>query len=84
MRSITIHNLDDGLDALIRKEAGSWGLSLNKTIKRLLERSLGITHKYRPKNDFSKFFGVWNKKEADEFDKTIQEEFETVDKEDWK
>lgn len=82
MSSITIHNLDSGLDALIHREAESWGLSLNKTIKRLLEKSLGINHKLRPKSDFSEFFGVWTKKEADEFDKAVKD-FERIDREDW-
>jgi len=83
MRSITIHNLDDNLDTLIRGEAKSWGLSLNKTIKRLLEQSLGITHKYRRKSDFSEFFGLWTKKDAEEFDRAVRD-FEKIDREDWK
>lgn len=29
-------------------------------------------------------FGTWTKKEADEFNRTIEEEFERIDPEDWK
>ena len=36
MKSITIHELDDDLDALIRVRARREGLSLDKTIKKLL------------------------------------------------
>lgn len=59
-------------------------MSLNKTIKELLRESLGMSKKHVKKNSLDKFYGVWSKKEADEFDKIIKEEFETVDEEDWK
>lgn len=59
-------------------------MSLNKTIKKLLGDSLGISKKQANKNNLDKFYGVWSKKEADEFDKIIKEEFEAVDEEDWK
>lgn len=36
------------------------------------------------KNDFSEFVGLWSKKEADEFDRVINEMFEHVDPEMWK
>ena len=37
MKSITIHGLDDEMDEQIRNRAGAAGLSLNKTIKLLLQ-----------------------------------------------
>jgi len=43
MKSITIHGLDGPLDTLIREKARKQQLSLNKTIKLLLEESLGLT-----------------------------------------
>jgi negative regulator of replication initiation len=84
MKSITIHDLDSDLYKSIQSQATSQGLSLNKAIKQLLRKSLGLPHKYAEKRDFSKFVGVWSKKEADEFDKIINEEFENIDEEDWK
>ena len=84
MKSITVHDLDNELYASLRSQATSQGLSLNKTIKQILRESLGLTHKLAKKRDFSKFVGVWSKKEADEFDKIINEEFENIDEEDWK
>lgn len=84
MKSITIHDLDSDLYKSIQSQAMSQGISLNKTIKQILRRSLGFTKKRAERRDFSKFFGVWSKKEADEFDKIINEEFENIDEEDWK
>jgi len=82
MKSITIHDLDSDLYKSIQSQAMSQGISLNKTIKQILRRSLGFTKKRVERRDFSKFYGVWSKKEADEFDKIINEEFENIDEED--
>ena len=42
MKSITIHGLDGKLYERIKEKAKRQGLSLNRTIKNLLEKSLGI------------------------------------------
>ena len=42
------------------------------------------SRKKRGKNDFSEFSGVWTKKEADGFNKVINEMFEQVNLADWK
>ena len=39
---MTIHGIDDHLEKMIRFKAEAEGLSLNKTIKKLLETALGI------------------------------------------
>lgn len=69
VKSITIHNLDDSLDTLIRKKAKKNGLSLNKTIQLLLKESLGLKTKEISdhKNDFIDLCGVWNEKDKKEF-----------------
>lgn len=84
MKSITIHNLDEELDRSLRKEAREHGLSLNKTVKNLLRASLGLSKKTLEdrKKDFADVFGVWSKKEAEEFEARIKD-FEKIDKEDW-
>jgi len=84
MKSITIHGMDDYLDKLIRKKAKKQGCSLNKTIKRLLEESLGVHKKTDSdhREDFLDLFGVWTKKESEQFMTTIQD-IEKIDKEDW-
>jgi hypothetical protein len=85
MKSITIHGLDETLDKLIRKRAMKQGNSLNKTIKRLLEESLGIHKKQNSghRDDFLDLFGIWTKKEAERFS-GITQDLEKIDKEDWR
>lgn len=82
MKSITVHNLDNELHNGIKEHAQMYGLSLNKTIKKLLKKSLGISTT-KKKNDFSKFVGVWSDKEFKEFEKNTQQ-FEVIDEEEWK
>lgn len=85
MKSITIHGLDEILDKLIRKRAKKQGNSLNKTIKRLLEESLGIHKKQNSghRDDFVDLFGIWTKREAERFSGIIQD-LEKIDKKDWR
>ena len=84
MKSITIHGMDDTLDKLIRKRAKKQGNSLNKTIKELLEESVGIHTKQKSdhRNDFLDLFGIWTKKEVERFNSAIQD-LQKIDKEDW-
>jgi len=83
MKSITIHGLDNELYTSLRSQSTSQGTSLNKTIKEILRKSLGLSHKRVEKRDLSEFFGVWSKKEANEIEKVL-EDFEKIDEEDWK
>lgn len=82
MNSITVHNIEPELNRMIRRKATADGNSLNKTIKNLLRSSLGVS-KTTKKNNLDKFYGVWSKEEADEFDKAISQEFEKIDPKDW-
>jgi hypothetical protein len=85
MKSITIHDLHKQLDMMIRKRARKDGKSLNKTIKNILEESLGI--KKMPgitnRDEFMDLFGVWNKHDLNHFEKSM-DDFAKIDKEDWK
>ena len=85
MKSITIHSLDDELDKEIREKAKNQGTSLNKTIKRLLEKALGLKSTKEPnhKDEFMDLFGVWSKEDYLEFFEST-EDFNRVDPEDWK
>jgi plasmid stability protein len=84
MKSITIHNLDDPLNSLIREKAKNEGLSLNNTIKKLLAEALGLSCKKDEKRgeDFLEHFGVWTNEELKEFNKQVGD-FEKIDREDW-
>ncbi len=85
MKSITIHSLDDELDKEIREKAKNQGTSLNKTIKRLLEKALGLKSTKEPnhKDEFMDLFGVWSEGDYLEFFESI-EDFNIADPEDWK
>ena len=80
MKSISIHGLDDKLDKRIKQKANKEGLSLNKTIKKLLEEALGINKKKKQCNneEFLDFFGVWNARDEKAFDSATAD-FEKID-----
>jgi hypothetical protein len=84
MKSITIHGIDDPLAELIKSKAQSEGLSINKTVKKLLEESLGVNPRSKGKNrsDFKEFFGIWSESERIEFEDRT-DELRNVNCEDW-
>ena len=84
MKSITIHGLDDRASEKLSEISKTHGLSLNKTIKKILYESLGLNYggKKDHREEFSEFLGVWSKEEGKVFESSIQE-FEKVDHEDW-
>jgi plasmid stability protein len=84
VKSITIHNLDDSLEAMIEEKAREQGLSLNKTVKMLLSRALGLEPGGNGgrKADFAEFSGVWSEADRKEFDKKTQD-LRKVDSRDW-
>ena len=85
MKSITIHGIDDPLAELLKSKAQTEGLSINKTVKKLLEESLGV--RPRPKSinrgDFEEFCGIWSDSELAEFEESIKDLGE-INIEDWK
>lgn len=84
MKSITIHGIDDPLAKLIKSKAQSEGLSINKTVKKLLEESLGVKPRNKGINrsDFEEFFGIWSESERIEFEDRT-DELRNVNDEDW-
>ncbi|MEW5816346.1 MAG: hypothetical protein AB1798_13230 [Spirochaetota bacterium] len=42
MKSFTVHNIDDNLVNKITEKAHSQGMSINKTIKMLLQEAVGL------------------------------------------
>ena len=71
MKSITIHGLEKPLIDMIKSKAAVEGLSINKTIKKLLEESLGVKPRDigAHRDDFKEFFGTWGKRDQEEFEK---------------
>ena len=85
MKSITIHGLDEKINEKITELAREKGLSLNKTIKLLLNKALGLKEQvYQNRvEDFKQFSGIWSNDDFKAFDKSIKD-FGKIDKEDWK
>lgn len=84
MKSITIHNIESPIIELIEEQSRRQGISLNRTIKNLLMRSLGITDSIENdrRKEFLELFGTWSKKDEEDFNqKTLA--FEKIDKRDW-
>ena len=84
MKSITIHGIDEQLANLIKSKAESEGLSINKTVKKLLEVALGVKPQIEMKNldDFKEFCGLWTQADLDEFEEKTTD-FRKIDKKDW-
>jgi hypothetical protein len=85
MKSITIHGIDDPLAELIKSRAQSEGLSINKTVKKLLGESLGVRPRKNGINrrNFEEFCGIWSDSELTEFEENTKD-LRKTDHEDWK
>ena len=84
MKSITIHHLDTAVAKMIEAKAKSAGQSINKTVKEMLEQSLGLrpSAENRHADDFAEFFGVWKLSDLQRFER-LTSGFRQVDNEDW-
>ena len=84
MKSISIHGLDKETEKLLKKRAEFAGKSVNKTVKEILEKALGVGPVRKDhRDDFVEFLGIWTKEESRQFRKAI-EDMEKVDPGDWK
>jgi hypothetical protein len=85
MKSITIHGIDEPLVRLIESRAQAQGLSVNKTIKKVLEEAFGIKPRHRAANrsEFEEFCGLWSESELAEFEERTRD-LRKIDPEDWK
>ena len=78
MKSLTIH-MDEALDRRVRKLAASEGVSLNRTVTRVLREALGLSPKSN-RVHFEDHLGVWSEKEKREFDALTRRD---ADPRDW-
>ena len=85
MKSMTIHGVDEQLANLIRAKAQAEGLSINKTIKQILETALGIKPPPCKKNIhyFKEFCGIWTDADLKTFEAATSDT-RAVDPEDWR
>ena len=85
MKSFTIHGVEKPLADLIKDKAESEGLSVNKTIKKVLEEYLGVKPRPERKNisDFNDFCGLWTQDDLNEFENRTSD-LREIDHSDWK
>lgn len=84
MKSITIHGIDKETEKLIKKRAKSERTSVNKAVKKLLAKALGIDKNNKDnREEFLDLFGMWTEGEEKQFFEAIKD-METVHPHDWK
>jgi ferritin-like protein len=84
MKSISVHGIDEEIERVIEERAKNEGKSVNKIVKELIAKGLGIGDK-PPDNraEFAELCGVWTEAEAAEFMK-LNADFEVIDAKDWR
>ena len=85
MKSLTIHNIEEPLLALLRERAKKDEKSINQTLKEMIEKSVGVkfSKQQSHQSEFQEFSGVWSKNDVHDFTKASKD-FEKIDKDDWK
>jgi len=85
MKSITIPDVDDTLDALIRARARREGRQPEEVIRHILREAFGGVPKEEvdPKKKFRELCGVWSEEEYQEFESAVRDLGE-VNPGDWK
>jgi plasmid stability protein len=84
MKSISVHGIDEETEKKIGERAKSEGKSVNKVVKELIAKALGLGER-PPDNraEFADLCGVWTEEEAAEFAEAVAE-FGAVDEKDWR
>ena len=82
MSSITIHAIDDALNARLTQESRRQKKSKNQLIKELLAREMGLPTEQGYADDYREFCGLWTAEEAHQFT-AAQAENRSVNPEDW-
>jgi ferritin-like protein len=83
MKSLSIHGINEEMEKAIEERAKNEGRSVNKVVKELIAKALGLGDK-PPDNraEFQDLCGVWTEAEADEFMESIAD-LEVADPRDW-
>ena len=83
MKSISVHGIDEEMEKAIEERAKNEGKSVNKIVKELIAKALGLDDK-PPDNreEFADLCGLWTAAEADEFLESVAD-LEIVDSKDW-
>ncbi|GAB1484202.1 hypothetical protein MASR2M78_30190 [Treponema sp.] len=83
MSQITIRDLDQSVEELIRQHAASKGISMSKAISDILAKAFGVNRGEGRYRDLSEYTGTWTAEETVEFEKS-QESFNCIDEDLWK
>jgi ferritin-like protein len=84
MKSISVHGIDEETEKKIGERAKSEGKSVNKVVRELIAKTLGLGDK-PPDNrtEFADLCGLWTEAEAAEF-MALVDDFEAVDPREWR
>ncbi len=84
MKSITVHGIDKETEKLIGQRAKSAGTSVNKVVKELLAKALGLgKDKNDHRDEFLDLFGVWTEEDEKQF-REAAKDLERVEPGDWR
>lgn len=88
MRQMTVRDIPEEVEAIVRSEADLRGVSLNKAFIAVLKRGAAATPvaplpEERVKGRFARFSGIWSEEEAAAFDDTIDTQ-RTIESELWR
>jgi hypothetical protein len=86
MKSVSVHGIDKETEKAIQERAKAEGRSVNKVVKELIAKSLGLGDSRKGEDrraDFSDLCGVWTAEEAATF-LELEGDLETIDPKDWK
>lgn len=83
MKHLTIRGIQTTLARALEAETKRRGQSLNRTVKELLERALGITDGGAYDNGLGELAGGWSERDLKDFEAATKG-FEQVDGELWK
>ncbi len=87
MKQITLRCIPDEIEAIVKKEAKTKGLSLNKAFIALMEKATDLrTNDKKEKtlyHELDNLSGLWSQNDAEAFDDNLQWQ-RNVDEELWK
>jgi len=84
MKSITIHGIDAETEGLIKERAKIAGKSVNKVVKELLAKALGLgRYKNDHRDEYHELFGVWTEDDEQQFLSAVKD-LERVEPGDWR
>ena len=84
MSSFIIHSLDETTMSLLKQRSKMRNLSLNQTVKEILESALGVRPKevQDSRDRFLQFCGKWTNEDLEEFNSATSD-FSVINEKEW-